>query len=651
MQKNVFKTKQTALLTAAVLAALSLPVYAAEEPVETRNVIVTATRTEQEIKDTPMAVEVITQEQIQAQGATTLRHVLENATGISLDVDGMKGGRLSIRGSESRHVLLLIDGKRISTETGNSRGNTWEIDRLNLNNVERVEIVRGSNSAMYGSDAMGGVVNIITKRPDKPQVSLDFEGYKADAFKDGHNWMLRYDAGQQGRFGWSVDYGQKKEDPFVHANGDTNNYYGTRRPFNFQGVWKVNDSNRLVFDYGYMKENIERISGTTHYINEYERTNYSLGYEGKTATTDYQLRVYRSIYDKDYEARNKTSGDLNSFDVLKRTFTVLEGNASKAWGDNHFFTYGGEYRKEEIDGTRINSGKNNYTLWREGKSSNGSEAEIDYYAAYVQDEWTINDRWLLISALRFDDSNRFGSAVSPKLGATYKIHANSRLKANIGYGFKTPTSSELYTDFAMGSRAHHHGNPNLDPEKAKNYELSWEGERGSLAGKVTYFRNDVKNLIALEPFETIGNVTHSRYQNIEKAQLQGGEAEISKAIGDKITAKLSYVYLDAQDKASDMRLPDRSRHQISTSLLYHAEEQGISASLRGTWHGDHYYTTGSGSSKVNNYKSYWLWNMNVNKELDSKTTVYFGVDNIFNERNDDLWLNGAVYRTGVRLRF
>jgi outer membrane receptor for ferrienterochelin and colicins len=503
---------------------------------------------------------------------------------------------------------------------------------------------------------MGGVVNIITKRPDKPQVNLEIEGLKADSFKDGYNWMLRYDAGQQGRFGWSIDYGEKKEDPFILANGDSNNYFGKRKPFNFQGVWQVNEQDKLVFDYGRMEESIERFSGTTHYINEYKRTNYSLGYEGKTNTTDYQMRVYRSIYDKDYESRNKNTGKLNSFDVLERTYTVVEGSASKAWTDNHLFTYGGEYRKEEIDGTRIDSGKNNYILTREGKTSKGSEAEINYYAGYLQDEWTIGDRWLLISALRFDDSDRFGSAISPKLGMTYKIRPNSRLKANVGFGFKTPTSSELYSDFLMGTSTYNIGNSNLDPEKSKNYELSWEGEQGSLAGKLSYFRNDIRNLIDLVAtgeyyWNGSKNIPYKKYQNLDKAQLQGVEAEISKTLSEYVTAKLSYVYLDAQDKEANTRLLDRSRHQISTSLLYADKNNGVNASLRGTWHGAYLYDAGTSAKPDMRNESYWLWNANVNKELDSVTTLYFGIDNIFNHRNDFLWINGTIYRTGVKFKF
>lgn len=655
MNTAALSKKRLAVLSLAIAAALSLPANA-EEAVETRDIVVTATRTEQEIKDTPMAVEVITQDQIQAQGATTLRQLLENATGVFMDTDGMQGGRLSIRGSESRHVLILIDGKRISTETGSNRGNTFEIDRLNLNNVERVEIVRGSNSALYGSDALGGVINIITKRPEKQQFNLDIEGHKADAFRSGTNWVLRYDAGQLGRFGWAMDYGQIKEDPYLLASGDSNNYYGTRRPFNFKGVWDFNKQDKLVFDYGHMEEDIERISGTTHYINSYERTNYSLGYLGKTNTADYQLRIYRSIYDKDYESRNTTTNNLNSFDVLKRTYSVVEGNSSKAWDEKHLFTYGGEYRKEEIDGTRIDSGKNNYVLEREGKTAKGSEAEINYYAGYLQDEWIIGDRWLLISALRFDDSDQFGSALSPKVGMTYKIHPNSRLKANVGFGFKTPTSSELYSDFLMGTSTYNIGNPDLDPEKSKNYELSWEGEEGSLAGKVTIFRNDIKNLIDLVAtgdyyYNGSKYIPYKKYENLDRAQLQGFETEVSRTVNEFFTAKVSYVYLEAQDKKTEARLLDRSRHSISTSLLYSDERNGVTAGLRGTWHGDYLYNAGTSAKPDMHNESYWIWNANVNKELDSMTTWYFGIDNIFNHRDDSHWINGTIYRTGLRFQF
>lgn len=647
MQKIFSRKKRNALLTLSVAAWMVIPAYAAEEAVATRDVVITATRTEQEVKDVPSAVEIITQEELVAKGAATLRQALETATNISFGVDGMKGSTISIRGSDARHVLILIDGRRISGEVSLERGNSFEIDRIGMENVERIEIVRGATSALYGSDAMGGVINIITKKPNKPQVSLELEGRKADSFSNGRNWLFRYDAGKQGRFGWTLSAGERKEDPFTQSNGDTNNYYGTRRPFNFQGEWQLNDQKKITFGLDYLQEDTQRISGNTRYVNDNQRTGYHIGYEGKTADTDYKIRFYQSVYEKDYESRNKNTGALNSFDVIKRTINTLEANASTVLNHNHILTYGAEYRQEEVRGTRINSGKNPYILKREGKTSAGSEAELDYYAGYVQDEWVANDRLLVISALRYDDSDKFSGALSPKLGATYKLKPNSRLKANIGYGFKTPTTTELYHSFQMGGLYYFTGNPNLDPERSVNYDLSWEGENGSLSGKIGIFRNDIKDLInTYDTGETLsgGKIKVKSYNNIAEARMQGIEAEIGHQLTDKLKFKVNYTYLDAQNKKQGIRLEDRARHLIGASLSYVDNKEGLTGSLWGTWKGDVI-------DSDRNTKSYAVWNALVNKELNPTTTVYFGVDNIFNYKDYDNWINGTIYRTGIKMKF
>lgn len=641
--------KRIAALSLAIAAALNLPAYAAEEAAEVSEVLVTATRTEQELKDVPAAAEVITREQIQAKGAITLRQALETAAGISFGVDGMKGSSVSIRGFDSKHVLILIDGRRISGETSLNRANSFEIDRISMENVERIEIIRGASSALYGSDALGGVINIVTKRPEQPQLTLELEGHKADAFSDGRDWSLRYDAGRQGRFGWSLSAGERREDPFTQEDGIHNNYYGTRRPLSFQGEWQTSETGRVTLGIDYLDEQTKRTADKSFYINDNQRTDFNIGYEGKAADTDYKIRFYQSVYDKDIETRSRTSGALSSFDIIKRTINTVEANAATPASENHLMAYGLEYRQEKVRGTRIDSGKNPYTLHREGKTAAGSEAALDYYAAYVQDEWDVNGKLLLVSALRYDDSDQFASAVSPKMGATYKLQPNSRLKANVGYGFKIPTTTELYHAFLMAGKTYFIGNPDLDPERSVNYDFSWEGESGPLSGKVGVFRSDIKDMI--ESYEVgpdypgyKAGYKNNAYGNIAQAQLQGVEAEIGRSINDYLAVKANYTYLDAENKKTHVRLEERARHLVGASLLYSDRENGVNGNIWGTWNGDWLDSDG-------NAKSYAIWNALVSKELNAATTVYLGVDNIFNYKDYDRWINGTIYRTGVRLKF
>lgn len=138
------------------------------------DVVVTASRTEQEVKETPAAVEVITREEIEKLGAKNLGDALRLSTGIDLGAPAMSGRSVSVRGMSMRHVLILVDGKRLVSEGNHSTANSYELNRINMNNVERVEIVRGPVSSLYGSEGMSGVINIVTRKPEKREITFSF---------------------------------------------------------------------------------------------------------------------------------------------------------------------------------------------------------------------------------------------------------------------------------------------------------------------------------------------------------------------------------------------------------------------------------------------------------------------------------------------
>ena len=169
MLKKITK-KKSLLLTAAVLAAMSVPVQAAEKKqeetthIKTDEVVVTASRTKQEVKESPSSVEVITREDIDKMGAESVRQALQLALGINTQENVMVGNKVSIRGMYTNQTLILIDGRRVRTEDTGSTMNFYELDRVNMDDVERIEIVRGAASSLYGSEALGGVINIIRKK-------------------------------------------------------------------------------------------------------------------------------------------------------------------------------------------------------------------------------------------------------------------------------------------------------------------------------------------------------------------------------------------------------------------------------------------------------------------------------------------------------
>lgn len=157
---------------AGVAAAEEADSQQAVEQVQTRDVVVTASRTEQLAKEAPAAVEVITREDLDKMGAENLAQALQLAIGIDVSENGMVGNSVAIRGAKSNQTLIMVDGMRIRTENTDQTANNYELQRVNMADVERIEIVRGATSSLYGADAMGGVINIITKTPDKASKSV-----------------------------------------------------------------------------------------------------------------------------------------------------------------------------------------------------------------------------------------------------------------------------------------------------------------------------------------------------------------------------------------------------------------------------------------------------------------------------------------------
>lgn len=660
---RAFGAKKLTVLSMSVLAALTMPVYAAEEAVNTRDVVVTASRTKQEIKETPSAVEVITREDLDKTGAHNLADALRMATSINVSSPAMAGSNVTVRGMSTRHTLIMVNGRRLVSEGSYSTANSYELERINMENVERIEIVRGPVSSLYGSDALGGVINIITRKPDKEQFtfSLSPQRYTDKTSIGIDNYSMRYDTGKGNKWSWIVSADRTENDAYENDDKTTKNQFGRRENLNMEGTYDLAKDRYLDVAINLLREDLNgRSTETTGALrnDKYENTRdqYSLGLRGKTKNGDYQIRTYYGEHDKTNKGFIISNGNLADFDVSNRKTWTLEGSVSTQLSDRHLLTTGGEYRTEKYRGTRIGSGDKVFDITYGNLTKQGSEADIDYSALYVQDEWLVSDRLLVIPSLRYDDSNRFSGNTSPKLGMTYKMNDNYRLKFSAGKGFKAPTLDDMYMEMTKimgGMVVHVTGNPDLKPEKSTSYELGIEGEKGSTFGKLTYFVNDVTDLISTESKMTVIPVPggapirrfDSTYLNEDKADIDGIEFEVGRHLSDKFTLKMNYTYLDATG-TTGQRLEGRAKHQGTVQLHYdNVRENGISAVLWNEWKKDYLYSSSSNISKT-----YALWNVSVNKKWNENFSSYIGVNNIFNKKDNELNFLGAAVQAGMTFK-
>lgn len=661
MLKKITK-KKSLLLTAAILAAMSVPVQAAEKKqeeaahIKTDEVVVTASRTKQEVRESPSSIEVITREDIDKMGAETLAQALQLALGIDTQENAMVGNRSSLRGMNTNQTLILVDGRRVRTENTSETMNFYELKRINMDDVERIEIVRGAASSLYGSEALGGVINVIKKHPGKMQtaVTLDWTSRQSD---EG----IRFDSGKLGK--WALSGSFKHMDVREQGTDAGSNMYGKKNFFNLDGRMEMTKDKWLDVFFDYLTEDLYMKDSLTQGT-DYDHKRFSTGvkYSGRDKLGDYEMQVYYTYFDKHQRTRQRTNHNLSSFDDMKFNSLIFDGRRSIQVAKDHLLTFGGEYRKEDYESTRI-KGANTRTL--EGVTNQLGDSSMDYAAFYLQDEWLASPRWLIIPSLRWDYNSEFGNELTGKLGTTYKITKDVRFKANVGTAYRAPTASELYFSWHHTPNAKMdvqiNGNPDLKPEKALNFDLGFEMEKGKTFGKITYFHNKVDDLINIDtvmsrlPGFPPRMLATGTYRNIDSATMQGVELEARQALGGGFSVRGLYTYLDARDDKTGDRLPGRPYHKASLQLSYDDVKNGWNATLWNDWTAGYRYQEQVGSGRmartISKDASLSILNFVVSKKINDHFSAYLGVDNIFDKESDALAYDGRIWRGGVNMTF
>lgn len=696
---NNTKTAQRKALLAAITVfvmggitaqAEELPVYSFDE------VVVTATRTENDVKKVPASTQVITQEDIKRGGATSVRNALSMYANIFQKSKVRGGGHdIIIRGMETKHSLVMVNGRRISNEAdANGLGNAMSLDRININDVEKIEIVRGPSSALYGSEAMGGVLNIITK-PSKEQTLLT--GLEHTSEDTSHWWHA--DTGRIGNFSMTLDARFNKINRSMLDTATESDPYGTAQTYNASLNYYVNDHSYVNAYMDYYSQHLKTDTGTPVMkpitlttssgkmslsgqamlegtgSKAYKQKNYGISWNGKTDKNDWQIQAYMSKFNWSTTSNTKVLGSIppagmegmfnfllqkkNAYDFNhdEHTMWAIEGRDSLRVNDHHRVTFGAEYVKEKVAGTGLGAnGDSVYSITENGKTKSSSEKTLSSYAAYLQDEIEYG-KWFIVPAIRYDHHSAYGSHTSPKIGVTYNATDHFRIKANYGDGFKAPSVSQLYYDLDMemgrGNWVHLTGNPNLKPEKSKSWDLGVEAEFGKGYGSLTYFDNDVDNLIASIPKgkDSNGHNLH-RYENVNKARIKGLENTLGYRFNDTLEFKVTSTLLDAKDTSSGKDLTQRARLSQIYQLIYDDhKDTGWSAVL---WNQlDYKFVTGKAWEKSGESvkKSYSLTNFSLTRKVNKDTRVYGSVQNIFDKKDADCDLDGRFWSIGWEHKF
>lgn len=709
------------LLTASVLASLlpggggvlfaedALPMYTLDA------VVVTATRTENDVKNVPASTQIITSSDIKKSGATNVRDAITDFANITMTRKVRGGGHeIIVRGMSTDKSLIMVNGHRVANEAdGSGLGNANALDRINVDNIEKIEIVKGPSSALYGSEAMGGVINIITKGSKEAEVRTGL----VNSSEDFTNWW-HLDSGEIRKFSATLDMRFNK----IRRDGDDTDFltdsFGTAQTYNFNANYHFNDHNYLNFYVDHYTQNLKRdlythkrdnikldfpegmtVMGQTSMTGEgsmedalanyhYKQQTYGLSWNGKTARNDWQIQTYLSKFDWKSDIRysgmhfkghvpagsNPMTGPMwdrifnnfmagesgaykNDVNVNSNKIFVIEGRNSTKINDNHRITYGAEYIKNTVKGTNFGD-DNQFGVTHIGSvSKNGvtkeiSEKEIDTYAAYLQDEINYG-KWFIVPAIRYDHHENFGSHTSPKLGLTYKANDTFRVKANYGKGFKAPTIQNLYCKLVthMGPAGIITVNPNanLRPETSDSWDVGVEKEWGKISTSLVYFDTKLENMITTEE---IANKIY-RCINVGNVRVKGIEHTLGYELNPMWKFKVNSTWLDAVNKDKNQPLPQRSRlSQIYSLSFDDGKDIGWSAVL---WDELNYkYVTPEtvkGDVVAGPKKTYNLLNFTLTRKINKDTKIYGSVQNIFDKVDKDCDLDGRYWSLGWEHKF
>jgi vitamin B12 transporter len=540
------------------------------EPPETTfpPVFVTATRTETPLKQVTTSASVITGANIQAQQAETVLEALRAVPGLDVVQTGSRGAGTAvfIRGSESDHVLVLIDGVEVNSTTLGA----FNLAHLTTENIERIEIIRGAGGTLYGSQAIGGVINVITKKGEGPATAgLSVEGGNGSTHR-----QVATLGGAAGKLSYSLGAARLESEGFRSVNDDYRNVSASAR-LDYQATENVILKGIFRFlktDLGLFNNNNfasvpdpNAREASTQYLGKLE-------WEQKILK-DWDYRISGSIFKEHIKDSDDSDActffgfpcDSRTRDRFRPQISTGEFQSNYRLADWSTTTFGVEYKR------------------RKAETSGGIDEAVQNVGTYLQQQLVFLERRLiLVPGIRVDDNETFGTASSPSFSAAYLFpESGTKLKGGYAKGFKAPTLNELFFPAAFGCPAF--GNPNLGPEKSWEVDAGFEqtllAERVTLGG--TYFHREVQALIEGRPIS--GNPFGCfRAENVGRARFDGVEWTLGIKILAPLTLNSQYTYLDWD--TADGRLPRRPRHRGTLSLNYlqHGLNINIAAAIAGS---------------------------------------------------------------------
>lgn len=588
MMSKLFKL--TTLAVAMTSALFSTTIFA-QETVEVHTldpIVVTASKTEQNASQVPARVNVIDKKTIEQNPALNLSDVLRNDASVSIKQSGGIGQvpEVSLRGSKAVHTLFLRDGARLNTQ--NDLGVAWT-GFYDVNDIERIEVLKGPASVQYGSDAVSGVVQMISQKPQKTGAFVTGIYGENDTYKA----IVGADVAQNGFY--AQLRGQRMET-------DGTRIFDTQ-PKNQKASY---DQKGYSAKIGYDNQQNLDVSVS---MNHNEGTNIFSADNGTTNTAPRHF--------ENQVINTQAKYNVNQNVAVSARYSHIEDKQNVP-------AYGSQYNTEahEADvNAQINFASNQNVLvgttfntseYESNTITNGTQ-DIDTIGYYVQHQYN-TDKINAQLGVRVEDNERFGTHTVGQGSVRYHFTPTTSVYTNIGSAFRAPTLNEMYTQWG--------GNPNLKPEESLTYELGLDQKIGeNTAINVSAYRTNVKNLITSV---NLGNWVYEN-QNVDKATFTGGELGFKWAKNDYF-ASAQYAYVKTENKATGLELAYRPQHTGVVTLGYDDGQYGVNTTFTARSKANT-----SNSNNLVKLPSYTTVDVNFHFNINPHVTLFGNVNNLFDE--------------------
>lgn len=635
MKRTVFILPALSCLFPAALRA-DLPGDSIYKCVEMEQVVVTGTRTPKLLANTPVLTKLITASDIAKADATNLRDLLQQVLpGVEFSYAMNQQVHMNFSGFGGQSMLILVDGERLAGETMDD----VDFSRLCMDNVDHIEIVKGAASALYGSNAAGGVINIITKNGIRPfALNLNARLGRHHEQRYGLSW-------QQGAGRWSnlLTINRNRSDNYDVHNGDNPvtrvvaTIYGDATwNFKEQLSYRPSEQLSLTGRAGYFYRQLVRTSETPERYRD-----FSGGLRGiwKPDThNSLDLSYAFDQYDKsDYQRITRL--DIRDYSNVQNSLRLLYNHT---FGSDDVLSLGADYMHDYLFNTNLED----------------RTRRQDSFDAFAQYDWNVSRQWEAVGALRYDYfSDGRISRLTPKVSVRYQPVRNLNFRASYGMGFRAPTLKEKYYNFDMAGIWIVEGNPALKPEVSHNFNLSADYTHRHYNFTLAAYYNRIRDKIATgAPFykNPSDRIPHLPYLNLDDYSVSGGEATAQARWPNGLTARLSYAYTherlpkDKNSNAVNNQYIPARKHSMTGHIDWDRQfstAYGLNIGLDGRFLSAvdnqefvDYYDISKGIRTIH-YPAYALFKLSLVQRIGKAVKASVILDNLFNYKPEYYYLN------------